>query len=110
MKWKYTCLYKFMIAVIIHCLNGSELIWKYSSKTSNALDKAFNKTESDLFVFLYDVVIHKRTKYQKLKATQKAYMSRLMTKPTNDCAPNEASDQSWHPPNLISLRCPLEEG
>ena len=30
-------------------------------------------------------------------------MSRLMTKPKNDCAPSEDSDQSGHPPSLISV-------
>ena len=27
--------------------------------------------------------------------------SRLVTKPTNDCAPSEDSDQPGHPPSLI---------
>ena len=26
-----------------------------------------------------------------------------------ECAPSEDSDQPWHPPSLISLRCPREE-
>ena len=36
-------------------------------------------------------------------------MSLGMTKPTKWCARSEDSDQSSHPPNQISLRCPHEE-
>ena len=31
------------------------------------------------------------------------YMSRDMTKPTNDSAPSEDSDQPGHPPSLIRV-------
>ena len=31
------------------------------------------------------------------------YMSRLMTKPINGCAPSEDSDQPGHPPSLIRV-------
>ena len=35
------------------------------------------------------------------------YLSCNMTKLTDDCAPSKDSDQPWHPPSPISLRCPL---
>ena len=34
---------------------------------------------------------------------KKAQMSRLMTKPTKECAPSEDSDQPGHPPSLIRV-------
>ena len=40
-------------------------------------------------------------------APEDGNMSRLMTKPTKDCASSEDSDQPGHPPSLISLRCAL---
>ena len=56
------------------------------------------------FYLLYrkcNTSIRKGTTSNRKCTTNK--MSRLVTKPTNDCAPSEDSDQPGHPPSLIRV-------
>ena len=47
--------------------------------------------------------IKHRTKRLFLGGMVRSQLSRLMTKPTNDSAPSEDTDQPGHPPSLIRV-------